>query len=161
MHAAPGFQNPGDHSDNVNSDASQPRETVTFWDGENVIMAAQIWKHIAAYYKNEPTIWGYDLINEPVPQDGREYELLPSLITMRDSIRSVDSNHVIVAEGSWWASDLQKIDWTDATVQSRTGISNQWDENLVYQTHHYSFPESTNDTILMNERLVCHKRHLN
>ena len=84
-------------------------------------------------------IWGYDLINEPVPQAEREYELLPSQIAMRDAIREVDTNHAVVAEGSWWASDMQKIDWTDAETQTNTGISARWDHNLVYQTHHYVF----------------------
>ncbi|MCX2781599.1 carbohydrate-binding protein [Microbulbifer thermotolerans] len=139
MHAAPGYQNPGDHSDNIDSNASQPRDSVKFWDGDNVLIASQVWRHIADYYKNEPVIWGYDLINEPVPQAGREYELLPSLIAMRNAIREVDNNHAIIAEGSWWASDLQKIDWTDSTTQTNTGVNSRWDHNLVYQTHHYVF----------------------
>ena len=119
MHGAPGYQNPGDHADNVNSNASQPRDSVTFWDGNNVQVAATIWRHIANRYKDEPVVWGYDLINEPVPQDGREYELLPSLITLRNAIREVDNNHIIVAEGSWWGSDLSKIDWTNGTAGYR------------------------------------------
>ncbi|WP_248216469.1 carbohydrate-binding protein [Microbulbifer sp. CAU 1566] len=139
MHAAPGYQNPGDHSDNIDSNAGQPRDSVKFWDGNNVQIASQVWRHIANRYKNEPVIWGYDLINEPVPQAGREYELLPSLIAMRDAIREVDTNHAIIAEGSWWGSDMQKIDWTDADTQTNTGISTRWDDNLVYQTHHYVF----------------------
>ncbi|VUD40229.1 Endoglucanase C307 [Thalassocella blandensis] len=139
MHAAPGYQNPGDHSDNVDSNSSQPRDSVKFWDGNNVAIAAQVWRHIANRYKNEPIIWGYDLINEPVPQDGREYELLPSLVAMRNAIREVDNNHIIVAEASWWASDMSKIDWTDPTTQARTGITTKWDHNLVYETHHYVF----------------------
>ncbi|MBU2886728.1 carbohydrate-binding protein [Gilvimarinus agarilyticus] len=142
MHAAPGYQNPGDHADNINSNASQPRDTVTFWDGNNVNIASSVWRHIADRYKNEPVIWGYDLINEPVPQPGREFELLGSLIAMRDAIREVDSNHVIVAEGSWWGSDLTKIDWSDPQVQAETGVSAQWDNDLVYQIHHYG-PVST------------------
>ncbi|MCU4675891.1 cellulase family glycosylhydrolase [Catenovulum sp. 2E275] len=137
MHGAPGYQNPGDHSDNVNSNASQPRDTVTFWDGNNVQIAAQIWRHIANRYKNEPVVWGYELINEPVLQDGREYELLPSYITMKNAIREVDNNHIIVVEGSWWGSDLSKIDWSNPTTQAQTGISSKWDDKLVYQIHHY------------------------
>mmetsp|Transcript_15201 Transcript_15201/g.23644 ORF Transcript_15201/g.23644 Transcript_15201/m.23644 type:complete len:1021 (-) Transcript_15201:146-3208(-) len=137
MHGAPGYQNPGDHADNVDSNSNQPRDTVKFWDGDNVQLAASIWKHIAARYKDEPVVWGYDLINEPVPQAGREYELLPSLVTMRNAIREVDNNHIIVAEGSWWSSDLTKIDWMDSQVQAQTGISSQWDDKLVYQIHHY------------------------
>lgn len=143
MHAAPGYQNPGDHADNVNSNASQPRDSVTFWDGNNVNIAASVWRHIADRYKNEPVVWGYDLINEPVPQAGREFELLGSLITMRNAIREVDNNHIVVAEGSWWGSDLTKIDWSDPQVQAQTGVSSQWDNNLVYQIHHYGPVSST------------------
>jgi endoglucanase len=139
MHAAPGYQNPGDHSDNVNSNSSQPRDTVKFWDGDNVKIASQVWRHIANYYKNEPMIWGYDLINEPVLQAGREYELLGSMITMRNAIREVDNNHIIVAEGGWWASQMQFLDWKNPTTQSATGVSARWDNNLVYETHHYVF----------------------
>lgn len=138
MHAAPGHQNPGDHSDNNESNSSQPRESVHFWDGNNINIASQIWRHIASRYANEPVIWGYDLINEPVPQPGREYELLNSMITMRNAIRQVDNNHIIVAEGSWWGSDMQKLDWMDGATQSNTGVYSKWDNNLVYQTHHYS-----------------------
>ncbi|MCV9387649.1 carbohydrate-binding protein [Reichenbachiella ulvae] len=153
MHAAPGYQNPGDHSDNVNSNASQPRESVTFWDGNNVNIAAEVWKHIASYYANEPVIWGYDLINEPVPQPGREFELLGSMITMRNAIREVDNNHIIVAEGSWWGSDMQKLDWMDPETQNQSGINYRWDNNLVYQTHHYS-----NDVSALDGRLdLCNK----
>lgn len=143
MHGAPGYQNPGDHSDNVNSNSSQPRGSVTLWDGNNVKIASDIWRHIAGRYKDEPVVLGYDLINEPVPQPGREYELLPSLVTMRNAIREVDANHIIVAEGSWWASDLSKIDWEDATVRSRSGVSSKWDQNLVYQIHHYGAAADT------------------
>lgn len=142
MHAAPGYQNPGDHSDNVNvipgdGNDAHNRATVKFWEGNNVDIASQVWRHIAYRYRNEPIVWGYDLINEPVPQGGQEYKLLPSLVKMRDAIRQVDNNHIIVAEGSWWASDLQKLDWTDTTTQNATGVRAKWDNNLVYQIHHY------------------------
>ncbi len=156
MHAAPGYQNPGDHCDNNNSNSSQPRTSVRFWDDNNVNTASQIWKHIATRYVNEPVIWGYDLINEPVPQDGREYQLLGSFITIKNAIRQVDNNHIIVAEGSWWASDLQKLDWMDGAVQSNTGVKAKWDNNLVYQTHHYS----TDVNALNGRKAICNKLNI-
>ncbi|UII20017.1 cellulase family glycosylhydrolase [Fulvivirga ligni] len=153
MHAAPGYQNPGDHSDNNDSNSSQPRGSVHFWDGNNINIASQVWRHIANHYKNEPVVWGYDLLNEPVPQPGREYELMPSLITMRNAIRQVDNNHIIVAEGSWWGSDMSKLDWQDGYTQSQTGVYSKWDNNLVYQTHHYA-----NDASALNGRLALTNR---
>jgi endoglucanase len=150
MHAAPGYQNPGDHSDNNDSNADQPRDSVKFWDGANVNIASQVWRHIASRYKDETIIWGYDLINEPVPQQGREYELLGSLVTMRNAIREVDNKHIIVAEGSWWAADMQKLDWMDPATQTHSGINYRWDNNLVYQTHHYV--NTVNAIALLNGR---------
>lgn len=139
MHAAPGYQNPGDHSDNIDSNSSQPRNSAKFWDGNNINIARQVWRHIAARYANEPTIWGYDLINEPVLQPGREMELMPSLIQLRNAIREVDNNHIIVAEGGWWGSDLSVLDWTNTQTRNATGVTAKWDNNLVYETHHYVF----------------------
>lgn len=57
MHAAPGHQNPGDHCDNNESNATQPRGSVHFWDGNNINIASQVWRHIAYRYANEPVIW--------------------------------------------------------------------------------------------------------
>lgn len=156
MHAAPGYQNPGDHSDNSNSNASQPRTSVGFWDGNNVNIAAQVWRHIANRYKNESIIWGYDLINEPVPQEKDKWKLLASMVAMRNAIRQVDNNHIIVAEGAWWGSDMAPLDWTNPQVQSQSGINSRWDNNLIYQTHHYS-----NDVHQLNERKnLCNRLNI-
>lgn len=147
MHAAPGYQNPGDHSDNPHGRGEGERESVKFWDGNNVEIAAKIWKHIAGKYKDEPIIWAYDLLNEPVPQAGREYEMLQAFVTIKNAVREVDPNHIIMTEGAWWGADLSYLDWTDAKVQLRTGVKAKWDDKLVYQTHHYS-----DDVSLLNER---------
>ena len=138
MHAAPGYQNPGDHSDNLNSNDDQPRSSVGFWDGDNVEIASKVWKHLANKYKDETMIWGYDLLNEPVlPSDSRHPELLKSFIRMKDAIREVDKNHIIVVEGAWWSSNLYVLDWTNGDTQRGTGVMEKWDDKLVYQTHHY------------------------
>ncbi|MEP3388176.1 MAG: carbohydrate-binding protein [Reichenbachiella sp.] len=140
MHAAPGHQNPGDHSDNPHGRGQDEMDYVFFWDDPtHVQTASAVWRHIADYYKNEPVVWGYDLINEPVTPEDKSNDLLPSLITMRNAIREVDNNHIIVAEGDHWGSDFSKIDWEDPLTQANTGVSARWDDNLVYQTHHYVF----------------------
>lgn len=154
MHAAPGYQNPGDHCDNLESNSSQPRTSVHFWEGNNVNIAAQVWRHIADRYKNETTIWGYDLINEPVPQEKDKWRLLESMVTMRNAIREVDNNHIIVAEGAWWGSDMAPLDWTNGQTQAGSKVYSKWDNNLVYQTHHYSDnPNQLNDRKAMCDRL--------
>ncbi len=46
-----------------------------------------------------------------------------------DSIRTVDTNHILFIEGNWFANDF-------------TGLTPPWDDNMVYSPHKYW---STND----------------
>ncbi len=123
MHTAPGYQNPGHHSDNPHE---QVRESVRFWaDWSNVELAARIWGHIAKRYANEPVIWSWDLINEPVTRNEREKSRLEeSYRVMGAAIRAVDRNHILSIQGDWWGSDFAALD-------------DKWDDHLVFQTHHY------------------------
>lgn len=134
MHGTPGYQNPGDHSDNVDSNKDHPMNTVHFLDGTttsgaigaNVYKTAQVWKHIANYYRGEPLIWGYDLLNEP--QTNKSPELLVAYRYIRNAIREVDNNHTIVIEGDNWASYMDMFKGVPAI-----------DNNVVLETHHYVF----------------------
>lgn len=153
MHAAPGYQNPGDHSDNQNAlgrtddwGKAEDRKTVGFWEGtvngaigENVRIASQVWRHIALKYKDQPIIWGYDLINEPVTREGEGNRLMPSFKAMIDAIRDVDPNHIIVLEGDWWGSYMNVFDGP------------MLNNNIVLQTHHYVHGNQ-GDIALLHER---------
>ena len=90
---------------------------------------ANFWKAIADRYKDEPTIVGYDLINEPTVRldpgatsnydcNGAPYlgyfqhytEIIQSIV---DAIREVDHNHIILAERLWIdpGSDCRNCWW--------------------------------------------------
>ena len=100
MHDAPGGQT-GDNIDDsygypwlLESEASQQK----FCD---------IWKKIAEYYKNEPVILGYELMNEPIaPYFSNMEELNAKLEPLYKratlSIRQVDKNHIILIGGAQW-----------------------------------------------------------
>lgn len=61
-----------------------------------------IWKDIAARYKDEPAVWGYDLANEPVegvtPENLMSWQQLAA-VTAAD-VRAIDKGHVIIIEGA-------------------------------------------------------------
>ena len=77
---------------------------------------AAVWKAIAERYKDEPTIAGYDIINEPTVKvtpvvspyrcDGTPYldkfadyqKIIQDIV---NAIREVDMNHVIIVERLW------------------------------------------------------------
>jgi endoglucanase len=121
LHAAPGYQNPTYTSDN-------PGTTVNFWANNwaNVVIAGKVWKHIASRYKNyagNEWIAGYDLLNEPVLETNKP-NLIQSYKDMTAQIRAVDTNHLIFAEGNYYASDFYDM-------------LEKWDTNLVFSNHYY------------------------
>lgn len=100
------------------------------WDiVENQNRFKALWKAIAERYKNEPTIAGFDLLNEPVTTTSIDQWQVLAQGTI-DSIRTVDHTHIIFVErlnavGSNWTNDsnLNFIDLNDA--------------NLCYEFHFY------------------------
>ncbi len=98
-----------------------------FWDGsgtqpntsnQNRLIA--LWKAIASRYKNEPTILGYDLINEPRSHNSKEwYTYAEQIVT---EIRKADTNHMIVLETPFISNS------TFQTIN---------DNNVLYDSHFY------------------------
>jgi aryl-phospho-beta-D-glucosidase BglC (GH1 family) len=111
LHAAPG----GQGHDIAISD-SDPRKP-SLWDSrENQTKMIVLWSEIARRYRDEPTIAGYDLLNEPnwgfqdkddkggCRETGNEplrdlYER-----TIR-AIRAVDTHHMLIIEGNCWGNN--------------------------------------------------------
>ena len=99
MHAAPGAQNTSDFSD---SELNGDSELFTSYTNQRWL--ASTWKHIANYYKSEPVIAGFDLLNEPA-RPGVATTLRNIYEQCIDSIRAVDPNHMVIIEGNWYGND--------------------------------------------------------
>lgn len=119
MHAAPGGQ-----SDENISDYNPAFPSL--WQSEkNKDLTVKIWRKIAERYKDNEWIGGYDLLNEPKWNLHPNNQPLRDLyIRITDTIRAVDTNHIIFIEGNWFATDF-------------TGLTPPWDNNLVYSFHKY------------------------
>jgi hypothetical protein len=96
MHASVGGQ-----SNFFIADPSKPN----MWKSEASKQATvNLWMKIASRYANRTIIAGYDLLNEPVPPKGAD------LVEMYDriikAIRQVDTNHMVILEGSNFAKDF-------------------------------------------------------
>ncbi|MBA7537277.1 hypothetical protein ES705_29544 [subsurface metagenome] len=122
MHAAPGGQ--GDDAAICDYDPAKP----SLWESEeNKTRTADLWKTLAARYADEQWMGGYDLINEtkwPALSNNNNRDLWDLMIRITDSIRTVDTNHLVITEGNWWANDY-------------TGFPGPWDDNLVISFHKY------------------------
>ena len=121
MHAAPG----GQTGDNIDDGFAYP---FLFENPEDQELAIRIWQKLAARYKNEPTIIGYDLLNEPIAhffdKDYFNPKLEPLYKRMTAAIRAVDRNHLIFLGGAQWDSNFKPF-------------GAPFDQKLVYTFHKY------------------------
>ena len=115
LHCAAGGQNAGNISD---SDGVAR----LFTNGANRDATVALWQAIAERYRGRPELGGYDLLNEPVWQNGAEVGALLERIAR--AVRRVDDRHLIVLEGNNWASDFSIF---GAPI----------DGNLLYSFHKY------------------------
>ncbi|MGN6713924.1 glycoside hydrolase family 5 protein [Anaerocolumna jejuensis] len=102
LHSVPGGQNPDWHSDNQ---TGYPQ----FWYFKVFRdQMADMWQAIAARYKEEPYLLGYDLLNEPflIPKEDRISQFYDEVT---QAIRQVDQNHIIFLEGDFFAMDFSCI----------------------------------------------------
>ena len=118
LHAAPGGQ-----GGNTGISDYNPAYPSLWEDINNRHKTMSLWKKIAEHYVNEPAIAGYDFLNETNWNLGTN--VLRNFYTqLTDSVRAVDTNHIIFIEGNWYANDF-------------SGLTPPWDSNMVYSPHKY------------------------
>jgi hypothetical protein len=103
MHAAPG----GQTGENIDDSWGRPW---LFASAESQELTIEIWKRIASRYRDEPTLLGYELLNEPLPhwEELRKYDAMlePFYKRVTAAIREVDPNHLVILGGAKWNRDF-------------------------------------------------------
>jgi hypothetical protein len=117
-----------------------------------------IWQKIAAHYKNEPVILGYELFNEPIaPYFGDKTEELNGKLEYVykmgvAAIRKVDNNHIILLGGAQWNSNFRPLtDWTFDSKIMYTCHRYGGEPTAAAITHFINFRDSTNLPMYMGE----------
>lgn len=119
MHGAFGSQNGMDHSGEIN-DGKQ-----LYYNQSNKDKTLNLWKKIAEHFKGNPAVAAYDILNEPGIKAAATYSLHWDFYNeIYNTIRSKDSNHIIIMESCWDADNLPK--------PSQYG----W-KNVAYEYHYY------------------------
>lgn len=132
MHDAPG----GQTGDNIDDSYGYPW---LFESEKSQQLFCDIWRDIAARYKDEPVILGYELINEPIATYFENQDFLNSCLEPLQkravaAIREEDPEHVILIGAPQWNSNFEPLKDTD------------YDAQLMFTCHRYGGP-ATADAI--------------
>lgn len=120
LHGAPG----GQTGTNIDDSLGRPD---LFFDERHRANTLLLWRALAERYAGDTTVLGYDLLNEPLPNAWQHTfadELVALYRDLTREIRAVDRDHLIMYEGSHWATN-----WSIFTEV--------WDENSALQFHKY------------------------
>ena len=102
MHTVPGGQNPDWHSDN-------PTNHAAFWDyKDHQDRTIWLWEQIAAHYKGNPWVAGYNPINEPC--DPEHWRLPAFYDRLEPAIRAIDPDHILWLDGNTFAMEWKHFD---------------------------------------------------
>jgi len=140
LHAAPG----GQTGENIDNGWGHP------WLFESPVAQQQtidLWRRIAARYRDERVVLGYELLNEPIPHFPEYAPLLPLLEPLYKrlvaAVREVDPHHLIILGGAKWNSDF-------------TVFGAPFAPNLVYAFHKYW---TAPDVSVIRDYLAFRDRH--
>ena len=124
LHCAPG----GQTGSNIDDSWGYP---FLFESEPSQQQTMEVWQRIAMHYRDEPTVLGYDLLNEPIPHypqlarlNGR---LEPLYKRITAAVREVDPNHIIILGGAQWDSNFKVF-------------GPPFDKNAMYTFHKYWTP---------------------
>ncbi|MGZ4814501.1 MAG: glycoside hydrolase family 5 protein, partial [Terriglobales bacterium] len=131
LHAAPG----GQTGANIDDSAGYPWLFQSRQEQDHLVA---IWQRIAKHYSNEPTVIGYDLLNEPIPPfTGLEpltASLEPLYKKLTAEIRKVDANHILFLGGANWDGNFAVF-------------GKPFDSNVVYTFHKY-WTQTTDSSVI-------------
>lgn len=123
LHGAPG----GQTGDNIDDSDGYP---FLYEDADSQELCCAIWGELARRYRDEPTVWAYELLNEPIAHSAENWRdehcaaLEPLYRRMTAAIRAHDPRRIVILGGARWN--------TEFSVFGRP-----FDPQLVYAFHRY------------------------
>lgn len=123
LHGAYGSQNGQDHSGQIIDNVSD----VDFYSNEQMMsLTIKLWGALAAHFKGNTNVAGYDILNEPGEKAGVTSERHWNFYDrVYKAIREEGDEHIVIFESCWDAANLPRVEqygWT----------------NCMYSFHHYA-----------------------
>lgn len=121
LHGAPGGQT------GTNIDDSPNGLPELFMSPLYRAQTIELWRELARRYRDREAVLGYDLLNEPLPNEW-QHRYNDELVTLyRDltaAVREIDDRHLLMYEGSHWATNPEPL-------------RDRFDDNQAVQFHRY------------------------
>jgi hypothetical protein len=136
LHGAPGGQT------GTNIDDSPNGVPELFTDARYREQTVLLWRLLAERYRDDTTVAGYDLLNEPLPEPywrDQSEALVDVYRELTAVIRAVDTNHLLIYEGTEWATNWDIF-------------SEVWDKNSALSFHKYWSPPDRGSIAAFLER---------
>lgn len=124
LHGAPGGQT------GTNIDDSPNRIPELFMSPLYRAQTVALWRELARRYRDREAVLGYDLLNEPLPNEWQHRyndELMEVYRELTAAVREIDDRHLLMYEGSHWATNPEPV-------------SVRYDDNQAVQFHRYWCP---------------------
>ncbi len=113
------------------------RNKNAYWADKTAQLATgEMWKAIAAHYKGNAGVAGYDLLNEPMGAPNTQ-AVWGALNTLYHDIRAADPNHILFMEGTFGSWN-----WSMLPPPSKYGWT-----NVVYEMHEYQWSKQNPDGV--------------
>jgi endoglucanase len=133
LHGTFGGQNTFDNCGEVNSDPQ-------LWkNNQYQDRTVALWEGIAAHFKGNPAVAGYDLLNEPNVVSANQLNTYYN--RLYKAIRAIDPDHLICLEAAW--------DWNQLYAPSTFGWT-----NVMYQLHYYAMANNESSDWNVQNNLI-------
>lgn len=97
-----------------------------FYDKKYADHFIEVWKRIARRFRGNPSVWAYDLVNEPVQTRPAPWDYWNLQRMAAEAVRAIDPDTPIIIESNEW----------DSPVAFRY-LSPLAMDNIIYQVHMY------------------------
>lgn len=120
----------------IDETTARQKQKSRLWNEEEIQQWTDAWRKVAAHYKDEPFVLGYEIMNEPHDIDPADARRI--LTRGLKAIREVDRRHIVF---------LSNCDWSHARAMEETWGTNastvdEPHNNVAFTFHEY--PEDNN-----------------
>lgn len=114
----------------------------------------QIWQRLATHYNGNPTIAGYDLLNEPVSNNSN-LSISQFYNTLYQAVRAIDPDHMIYVEAfTYWDKivspstygwtnvvyELHNYNWNSSDYNSQNSSIDTWFNDIIWHQNNWNVP---------------------